>query len=429
LTMVLPRDKIIPSTMAETSQGLPLSAVRAYTMVVKTLRERIDSGQYPIGAWLPTERILGEDLNVDRRVVRAAVNQLIWDGYVDRKPHCRPTVIKGKQEQTDTAEPAAASNTRAPLSLLVRNLNTSTQPTVASPGRDPLSPSNFVALIMWGGGGVLENQTSQQRIFWGINQALSGEGYHAVFLDLGQLEDEKENAEREASHLRYVMDRGLGGAILYPYAYRSNQALIHEVMRYVPLVLVDRRIAPLETDFVCTANYKAMFDMVMHLVRQGHQRIAYLTKYEPIQPVQDRTRGYIDAVREANLNEIILPIPSHDAEWDWTAVDAVFSLPEGKRPTAAAVFNDYAAYLFQDRLEHLGLFAPGDVALTGFDNIAPSLQNGLGLTTVAQPYEEMGLNAAQLLLRRLKDPLAPFESIELPGKLIIRESSSSKISG
>jgi len=94
----------------------------------------------------------------------------------------------------------------------------------------------------------------------GINQALAGAGLHAVFLDVGRLGTEEQTAEREAAHLRYVLDKGFGGVIFYPYAYRSNQELIREVMRHIPLVMIDRRIAPLETDFVCMANYKAMYD-------------------------------------------------------------------------------------------------------------------------------------------------------------------------
>lgn len=410
--------------MTDEPQSVPIAAVRAYTRVLNLLRDRINSGHYIEGDWLPTERELGEDLNVNRKVVRAAVNQLVRDGLVDRQPHCRPVVAAARQNNTATTELADGVNGTAPLSLLVRDINQSLETLVSPSPRDPSALSNFVALLMWNGGGVLELQSSQQRIFWGMNEALAEEGYHAVFLNLGQLGDEDQNAQREAAQLKYVLERGFGGAVMYPYAYRSNQALVKEVMRSVPLVLIDRRISPLETDFVGMANYQAMFDTVKHLVDSGHRRIAYVTKFEAIQPVEDRIQGYIDAIREANLEELILPIPSHDADWDWTVVDLVFSQPEGKRPTAAAVFNDYAACLFLERLEHLGLSVPVDVALTGFDNIIPALQNGLELTTVAQPYEEIGITAARLLLQRIKAPQSPFESVILPGKLIARNSSA-----
>ena len=76
------------------------------------------------------------------------------------------------------------------------------------------------------------------------------------------------------------------------------------------------------------------------------------------------------------------------------------------------------------RLQKLGLTVPGDVALAGFDDIIPTLPNGVGLTTIAQPFEEIGKMAVSLLLRRMKEPSAPIATIELPARLVVRESSA-----
>jgi len=409
--------------MPETTQGQSLSAVRAYTMVVKVLRERIDSGQYPVGDWLPTERVIAEDLNVDRRVARAAINQLIWDGYVDRRPHCRPTVVRAGDNTSPSPVHSNSGSQQSSRDNYANDKNESSAASSVAYARDPLSPTNIVALMTWYGGGIPENRRSQQRVFEGINHELAESGYHAVVLDLGQLGSDEDNAKREAAHLQYVIDKGLGGVIFYPHAFRSNQNLVKEVMRHAPLVMMDRRIAPVECDFVCTSNHKAMYDLVMHLVDQGHKRIALVTKYAEIQPILDRTRGYIDAAQASNIEELVLMVPSHDADWDWTIADTIFSLPEGKRPTAAVCFNDFTACLFQKRLERLGLSVPGDVALAGFDNLDPSLDNGVGLTTIEQPYEDIGVHAARLILQRLENPSLPYQSVELPGKLIVRDSS------
>ena len=331
-------------------------------------------------------------------MVRTAINDLVNDGLIFRRPHCRPVIgpIPGEDATQSIGQSASV-----------------------------LSSSDFVALIMWPGGGVLEQAgTSQQRIFWGMNQALAEAGYHAVFLRLGQIGSEAENAAGEAAHLRYALERGFGGVIFYPYAYRSNHALIEEVSRKIPLVTIDRRAVALETDFVGVDNRQAMFDTIMHLVAQGHRRIAYVTKCEQIRPVQDRVQGYMDAVREADVPEIILPIPSRHRSASWTVTDTIFRLPAGERPTAAAVFNDYAAVHLMHRLQDLGLRVPGDVALTGFDNIIPALPNGVGLTTIAQPFEEMGRKAVELLLRRRVNPSAPIADLELPASLVARESSA-----
>ncbi len=369
------------------------------------LSEQIRSGAYKTGELLPTERTLAADLGVHRRSVRAAIERLVREGLVSHRPNCRPTVEGFPRAQPRETTPAAGFKTSSRISA-----------------------SNLIALIMWHGGGPLEHAgTSQQRIFWGMNQALMPSGHHAVFLDIsGEIHSEKSNAEREAEHLRYIRDQGFGGAVFYPYAYRRNRELVEEVSQTVPLVLIDRKISGASVDFVGIENYKALFEMTRQLIAQGHRRIAHVTRSEPIKSVQDRVQGYLDAMRgetAANLTELILTIPRHQDGREWTVVDAVFGLPKEQRPTAAVCFTDYMAVSLAERLEHLGLSVPQDVALTGFDDIVPALPGGIGLTTAAQPYEEIGRTAVDLLLRRLQEPLSPPRSIELPLRLVTRASS------
>jgi len=379
---------------------------RVSERVAGILSERIRSRVYDRGDMLPTERTLAADLGVHRRSVRTAIDQLVRDGLVSRRPNCRPMV--------------------GPSSEAVPSAATDGGPRAVS----QISASNLIALIMWHGGGPLEHAgTSQQRIFWGMNQSLMKIGYHAVFLDLGgQIGSEEQNAVREAQHLRYIRDQGFGGALFYPYAYRHNRELVQEVNRSVPLVLLDRKIPGVDVDFVGIKNQEALFEVTRHLIAQGHRRIAHITRSEPIHSVQDRVQGYLDAMRGAGnseMTEMILTVPPYDDARYWIVIDAILRLPEEQRPTAAACLNDYTAVGLAERLEYLGLSTPSDVALTGFDNIVPTLPNGLGLTTVAQPYEEIGMTAIELLMRRIKDPQAPPMSVELSARLIVRESSAS----
>lgn len=385
--------------LVETGQA---SRLRASERVASILSDRIRSGLYSTGDPLPTERTLAADLGVHRRSVRTAIDRLVRDGLVSRKPNCRPTVGRTTPEVDDT------SGHRMPPRI---------------------STSNLIALLMWHGGGPLEHAgSSQQRIFWGMNQALMKLGYHAVFLDLGgdQIGSEEENAAREAEHLRYIRDQGFGGALFYPYAYRHNRDLVREISRTIPLVLLDRKIPGVETDFVGIENQGAMAEVSRHLIAHGHRRIAHVTRLEPIHTVQDRIQGYLDAMRSTDasgVTEMVLPLPPYDDDRYWTLVDAVFRLPQEQRPTAAVCVSDYTAVGLAERLEQLGLSVPGDVAVTGFDNIVPTLPNGIGLTTVAQPYEEIGITAVEMLMRRIQDADMPPVSVELPPRFIVRGSS------
>jgi len=371
---------------------LPESEGQLANSVADVLRSQIESGKFKTGDWLPTERKLAEDLSVHRRTVRMAINQLVKGGLVTRQPHCRPIVGTSSASILETAATAT-----------------------------PSTASSFIALLT--SGHMDSSVSTQQRIFWGMNQGLADAGYFGVFVNCGEIEgSEEEIAAREAKQLRYIMSQGFGGVVFYPYAYHSNIALIEEARHTTPIVTLDRRVDTVDTDFVGVDNYRAMYDTIVHLAERGHRRIAYVTKNEQIPAVQDRIRGYIDAILHADLVEMVLSIPSR-TEHEWTSFEAVFQLPKDRRPTAVAAFNDYSALAAFRRLKNLGLSVPEDVALTGFDSICPVLPNGVGLTSAAQPYEEMGGKAVELLIRRMNDPSAPTLFETLPARLEIRDSS------
>ena len=388
--------------LVETTKRAAPPATRLSTTslgaATEMLREGIHLGRYTHGERLPAERALAEEMGVHRRVVRAAITQLVEEGLVSRRPYCSPVV----QAQSGPSDPSAAAA--------------------------KLSASRLVALVMWHGGPLDTGRTAQQRIFWGMNQALGQAGYHAVFLNLGEIVGtEQENADREAAHLQYVLDQGFGGAIFYPYAYRSNRGLIQEVSQRLPLCLIDRMLPGVEADFAGSENYQGMFAAATHLLQQGHRRIAYITKSEPINPVQDRLQGYLHAMYTAlntDRDELVLTAPSFNGE-DWTLFDTIFRQPTDKRPTAAIGFNDYEAERTVRRLRQLDLRVPEDVALVGFDDIVQTLSSGVGLTSVAQPFEDIGRTAAGLFLRRIDTPAAPPAHIDLPTRLVIRDSSPS----
>src|SRR5437016_4626647 len=60
--------------------------------VLQILQDRITSGIYLPGVWLPTEREIAHDLSVNRSAVRDALLRLEHNGLIERRPGCRPRV-------------------------------------------------------------------------------------------------------------------------------------------------------------------------------------------------------------------------------------------------------------------------------------------------------------------------------------------------
>ena len=91
-------------------------------------------------------------------------------------------------------------------------------------------------------------------------------------------------------------------------------------------------------------------------------------------------------------------------------------------PTAILCFNDVCASGVLVALADRGLAAGRDCAVIGFDNIPEAANYRPALTTIEIGARQIGQEAANLLLRRIKAPSGAPENVVLPPRLIIRSS-------
>jgi LacI family transcriptional regulator len=96
-----------------------------------------------------------------------------------------------------------------------------------------------------------------------------------------------------------------------------------------------------------------------------------------------------------------------------TAAEQLFSLPEEQRPTAIFASSDLMAYGVLAAARKYGLSIPGDIALVGFDDLDGMAESPvviapgeLRLTTIRQPFFEMGQYALELLFSLLEVPFS-----------------------
>jgi len=343
------------------------------------MRDRIQSRYYQVGQMLPSERALAENLGVERRTVQMAIRQLAIEGLLEVQPRCRPVV-----------------SSRTPQHCL----------------------SRLVALVMWHSAENDSERAEQQRVYWSMSETLGRAGYYGVCIDAGERSTGTypDKANREAELLKYVLDGKFGGLVFYPQACNSNRDLVREISQLMPLVLIDRLMPGVQADFVGLDNRKSAAEATRHLIEKGHKRIAFLSTGECINTVEEHFEGYSRALNEAFPNdpyEVILTPPlSHSRSWP--VLDAIFRLPKDERPTAIVCANSHLAVRAGSDLRELNFRVPEDVTLIDCDKIERTVRDGL--TTVEQPYEEIGKVAAELILRRGKNLTSDFAHIELPMK-------------
>jgi LacI family transcriptional regulator len=85
--------------------------------------------------------------------------------------------------------------------------------------------------------------------------------------------------------------------------------------------------------------------------------------------------------------------------------------------------DDFCALIALEHLQTLGKRVPNDIALIGFDDVPGAALSRPALTTVKQPMQEMGYEAARLLVERMKNPDLPPEKKVLPVQFVLRETA------
>lgn len=158
-----------------------------------------------------------------------------------------------------------------------------------------------------------------------------------------------------------------------------------------------------------------------YLIDKGYQRIAFIGgQKEPefgVDPISKRMAGYKKAIKNAGLE-----IPDHFIyEYVFDHPQVLKELVSHGLPLAIFAATDLQAIAMMKETRLIGLRIPEDIAIIGFDNI--DVADFFGLTTVHQPLDESGRIAASLLISRLSNPSQSTQHIELPLKIIQRESS------
>jgi LacI family transcriptional regulator len=267
--------------------------------------------------------------------------------------------------------------------------------------------------------GVIVSDLSNQfyaALAAGIEQTLRDADYQMLILG------DNSNAQEELAGARTFLSMRAPGVIMTPAAGATADLL---ASRGVPVVEVDRRLAPHTCDAVVIDNVRGAYDAVTHLLELGHERIALLVARTTWTTDAGRLDGYRAALADSGLRvdrKLVLKIPTHDGE----ATSQIEALVDAAAPTAIFAANNVLAEQAWRVLRRRGLEIPRDVSLVAFDDVPWMEMVQPPITAVRQPAFEMGRRAALLLLRRLEDPTAGRTVEVLQPELVVRGSTNGK---
>ncbi len=173
-----------------------------------------------------------------------------------------------------------------------------------------------------------------------------------------------------------------------------------------------------------------------HILHLGHRRIAILSIGDvdgmvgriPVEAVdseldflvRDRAHGYWRALGDYGIPRTLVPIMGtlQDQATTFAAMETLFS--GSQPPTAILAMSDKVALYAMQWLAERGLNVPEDVSVVGFDGVPEAAASLPGLTTVAQPFEEIAKRSVAAIIENA----VPTHRVSLELGLVVRGSTA-----
>ena len=210
------------------------------------------------------------------------------------------------------------------------------------------------------------------------------------------------------SYLKMVLERRAEGVIVIASWIFEEANLLSDIEKNnVPIVILGRDLTARNISSVLVDNEAGGALAMRHLAELGHRRIGVIRGPEELFDSELRWTGVQRAAAEAGIRldpRLVHQLPGLGdpiSGFEGGQNFAKQMLGSGAPFTAVLAFDDLTALGVVRGLTYAGLRVPEDCSVLGFDDVLPAAVATPGMTTIRQPLKEMGLLAAEWVLRSI----------------------------
>ncbi len=233
----------------------------------------------------------------------------------------------------------------------------------------------------------------------------------------------QESFENEQQGVQAMLNAGVEGLMI---SLSAETHVYDHIERFIrsgrPVVFFDRCIEDSTVSRVMIDDFQAAYQITEHVLSNGCKKFVYLGGNEHLMMYQSRRKGFEQALCD---HHIVSP-DAHIYENSLTrekGYDITKRLIEtGQIPDAIISASDFSALGSILCLKEAGIKIPEQVCVTGFANELFSEIMNPSLTSIEQHAREIGMKAAEIMVRKFKGN-DETETILIPTELIIRQSS------
>jgi GntR family transcriptional regulator, arabinose operon transcriptional repressor len=360
------------------------SQVHLYVQIADSIRQKIVSGEYPVGSIVPTEVDLCQVYGVSRYPMRQAMSILVKEGYLNRTRGKGTFVNDPAQPQVPEANICRENPS---IALVMTNLN-----------------SDFAVDILRG-----------------FEKTASENGYSTVIAVSG-------DAESELACLKRLARSGVAGIVIFP----IDDTLIDETLLNgliaagIYVSIIDRNPGLDHIDYVGSDNNGGGYLAARHMKTQGYNSAVFVSDTF-VSSVFERFSGFArgaqqfgirllsgqDSLFLDNFEEEMIGVQSFSER---------LGLYRQALPFAVFAENDITAASVLSVLQDKGLSAGEDVGVIGFDNSTQCDYLSPALTSIAQNGSLIGETAVSLAIQKIDSGSKQSVRHILPTQLMVRKS-------
>jgi LacI family fructose operon transcriptional repressor len=256
--------------------------------------------------------------------------------------------------------------------------------------------------------------------FTAISRAVEDSAYEQGYSVLMCNTDE--NPEKEEMYLNVLHDENVAGVIFSPTQQFSRRFKSH--VSNIPYVMIDRFVENRDVDMVLLDNVAAAYELTTHLIENGYRKLAGLFG-DASTTAPERSRGFHKALKDNGLSPVATHIIGPRIRQGYETTIAL--LTQKEKPDAIFTSNSMLTAGAFQAIRDSKLIVPSDVALVGFDETTWGALVDPPITLIAQPTEEIGRTATELLFQRIEEPTRSPKTVILKGTLIARGSSAKRV--
>ena len=193
----------------------------------------------------------------------------------------------------------------------------------------------------------------------------------------------------------------------------------------IPFVYLNRYYSMEEFPTVSINDYDASYEMTNYLISLGHKNIIYVTAYNDEENSLEKLKiaGYKKAVDEFEQgDEIFCYSKGYNIEDGYEIGKDILNIRENYDATAIFCSHDELAIGLMNYFIDNNVRVPEDISIAGYGDIKIASILRPRLTTIKEPYYDIGAVAIRRIVKELKDESVDEGRINLPFQIKKRES-------